>query len=310
MGVTASSMGPLYLWRNVIGSSRKGPPEIMSWDADERGRFIKSGNAHYYSDGVRTDVGGGRVYIFHNTVLQPPAVDGTLPIGVAMAIDTNASDGQAFNMVSRNNIFQIDDAANYAVSDRAVGTDSARNDFDYDLFNGRIKSPATYTNETHGVMGVPEYDVTLANTWFLTGDSPGRDEGTLLPGFNDGDYGSAPDMGAYEGGGGDPLEFGVDAYVEVDVLPELDAGVDGGSTLDGGTGSTLDGGTGVPGLDSGPGALADGGHRRDAGPRHMLTGSGCSVGRSQDSSSLLVFLLVGLAVMAQRSKSGVRSQRT
>jgi hypothetical protein len=182
-GITPSTAGPLYIWRNIVNASRKGP---FSADVDQNGKFIKAG-----------EHSGGRVYIYHNTLLQPSA-----PLhGVRSGITTDASGGGAHNIVSRNNILHV-------VATSIFDTMSFANDYDHDLYNGTIPRGA----EPHGVQGLPRYDSgSVADEYCLDPSSPGYDEGALLPTFNDDFAGSAPDMGACESGR-PKLEFGVQAY--------------------------------------------------------------------------------------------------
>ena len=44
IAITPVSLGPLYIWRNVVDATRKGPPAVTgSTDQDPRGRFLKAG---------------------------------------------------------------------------------------------------------------------------------------------------------------------------------------------------------------------------------------------------------------------------
>lgn len=202
IAIAATSVGPIYIWRNVAGRSRIAPPELTTTDEDPRGRFLKAGN----SDGFE----GGRVYVFHNTLLQPPPEGGmTLPLGVHGGIDTTASDGGAYNIIARNNIFHVFDADQESIIDDSPGVGIEVNDFDYDLYNGLLESPLT--QEASGFFGEPVYDPANApGEHFLDPSSLGFDAGEHLPNFNDDFQGDGPDVGAYEVGQ-DPLEFGVDA---------------------------------------------------------------------------------------------------
>ena len=87
------------------------------------------------------------------------------------------------------------------------------NDFDYDLYNGRI--PADH--ETHGIQGEPVYagdagfdPATNTGRFQLAPSSPGAGAGQPLPNFSDGYAGSAPDPGAHQRGA-PPMRFGVAA---------------------------------------------------------------------------------------------------
>jgi len=187
IGITPVTEGPLYIWRNVVHSARKGPFE----DPPENlhGQFLKAGGGS-----------SGKVYIYHNTLLQPAA-----PLrGVIVGISNSTTVAPATNMVSRNNILQVTDATQESIDDAAgVG-----NDYDFDLCNGQVPGWA----EIHGWSATPLYDPGgPANTFYLAPWSPGLDWGALLPNFNDDFVGLGPDVGAYERGL-PPLEFGVDAY--------------------------------------------------------------------------------------------------
>lgn len=55
VATASTSVGPCYVWRNVMGTSRVAP--------GEKGRgFLKTSDR----------LGGGRIHVFHNTILQPP----------------------------------------------------------------------------------------------------------------------------------------------------------------------------------------------------------------------------------------------
>ena len=50
----SSSIGPFYVWRNITGTIRESPGKTS-------GAFLKTSDK----------MGGGRIYVFHNTILQP-----------------------------------------------------------------------------------------------------------------------------------------------------------------------------------------------------------------------------------------------
>jgi hypothetical protein len=183
IGIAPSNGGPLYIWRNVIGAARKAPfPDKEA----HNGKFLKAGRSSR-----------GRVYVYHNTVLQPKQ-----PFhGARFAIKNEDGSGSATGIVSRNNIL---DAGTTSIYDHAA----ARNDYDYDLYTGKVPPQV----ERGGRRALPRYDPHNAQgEHFLDPSSPGCDAGVLLPNFNDGFTGSAPDVGAYERGW-PRLEFGVGAY--------------------------------------------------------------------------------------------------
>jgi hypothetical protein len=184
-------IGPLYVWRNVCGVIRIAPNEY-------EGAFLKTGD----------EMGGGRVFVFHNTILQPayPAEDGATTSGAA---DGFGGDPM-LNVTSRNNILH---ARSVAIRDR---TADPAGDYDYDLYTGELRAPDRH--ETHGIKGKPVYVDGYGLTggeglFWLSSASPGYDGGVRLPNFNDGYEGGAPDIGAHEAG--TPLmEFGVGASPE------------------------------------------------------------------------------------------------
>jgi hypothetical protein len=197
IAIASVSIGPIYIWRNVAGTSRYSP--FGTTDEDEHGPFLKAGSRNRYN--------GGRIFVFHNTLLQPPPPAG-LQKTLGCNIGLSSYGGDVLNMTSRNNVLHIVSERSASIGSR---TTSPTNDFDYDLYNGRIDGPEN--QETHGIQGAPIYNAgTAAGCFWLAPDSPGRDAGVRLPNFNDGFTGKAPDMGACETGTR-PMEFGVDAYV-------------------------------------------------------------------------------------------------
>ena len=199
IATAAAHVGPMYIWRNVTARCRYAPQGTS--DQDARGPFLKAGS--------NREFGGGRTYAFHNTFLQPPPEEGmTLPLGVRIGLSSYG--GPILNHVSRNNIFHVCRPDGASVAE--VEGESWGNDFDYDLYNGRIKAFGR-EHELHGVRGEPVYDPNNGPGEFaLAPNSPGRDAGIRLPNFNDDFTGKAPDIGAHEAGTA-PMEFGVSAYL-------------------------------------------------------------------------------------------------
>ena len=119
-------------------------------------------------------------------------------------------------MIVRNNILHVVDSDETSIQDDADGTSGRRNDFDHDLFNGRLYSPLP--QEIHGIRGAPLYDTGNGRLeFFLAASGPGVDAGVLLPNFNDDHAGTGPDIGAFERGR-PPLSFG--APVEPPLPPQ------------------------------------------------------------------------------------------
>lgn len=185
----STSIGPLYVWRNVTGIIRESPTKIS-------GAFLKTSDR----------LGGGRIYVFHNTILQPASTsDPNKILGAVVGLGWG---GPMTNVTSRNNILQV---TRQAIADR--GHDPL-GDYDNDLFSAQITAGGN--QEKHGLRGVPVYVPGYGlkdgrGIFALAATSPGFDAGVVLPNFNDAFAGSGPDIGAQEAGS-PPMEFGVEAY--------------------------------------------------------------------------------------------------
>jgi hypothetical protein len=210
IATAATFKGPLYIFRNVTGPSRRTHADPVG------GSMIKTGDR---------DFGGGRRLVFHNTALQP---------GGVQHIFNSATP----NCISRNNIF---DCTGRLVP--VAAADAIPSDFDRDLFTGMDRGDA---REQHGIVGArlrPAYVRAYALEFFpastvmqvkggkvpvafgdeerivtdpvLQQPNPVIDAGEVLPGFNDDYTGRAPDLGAFETGR-PPLQFGRRAYLRFD----------------------------------------------------------------------------------------------
>jgi len=185
----STSVGPLYVWRNVTGVIRESPTKVS-------GAFLKTSDR----------MGGGKIYVFHNTILQPTtASDPNKTLGAVVGLGWG---GPMTNVMSRNNILQV---KRQAIADRRH---DPLGDYDYDLFSAAVTSAPN--QEKHGRRGVPVFvpGSRIKNgrgMFALEPTSPGFDAGVVLPNFNDGFAGSGPDIGAQEAGS-PPMEFGVEAY--------------------------------------------------------------------------------------------------
>jgi hypothetical protein len=186
IGNAPASIGPLYIWRNVVTRSQSQP--------DSGGaNFLKMG----YADGEQWMT--GHMYIFHNTLFHS---DDWLPTG---GLGGNRI---VKHTVSRNNILEVRTPRGHSASGNERNID---NDFDYDLFNGRVPSD----QEAHGVRGQPVYapgagfdPAAMTGRFQLAPDSPGAGAGAFIPNFSDVEPGRAPDIGAHQRGAA-PLVYGV-----------------------------------------------------------------------------------------------------
>ena len=175
----STSIGPLYVWRNVSGVMREAPGV---WSSG----FLKTSDK----------TGGGRIFVFHNTILQPAR------LGLGWG-------GPMVNVTSRNNILNVTEDAIRKQAKDPLG------DYDYDLFTG--ESRILDEREKHGIRGEPIYVEGCGlkdgkGRFKLSPKSPGYDAGLRLPNLSDGYTGTAPDIGAHEAGTRD-MEFGADAYL-------------------------------------------------------------------------------------------------
>lgn len=188
IGNAATSIGPLYIWRNVVSLSQSQPGAGGA-------NFLKMGYAN--SEDWMT----GHIYIFHNTLFGPEEWLPTGGLGGNRIVK---------HTVSRNNILHVRRPRDYSASAAQQNID---NDFDYDLYNGRIPQG----QEAHGIHGMPIYapqsgydPATQTGRFYLAPDSPGASAGQPLPNFSDRYTGQALDIGAHQRGA-PPMKFGIQA---------------------------------------------------------------------------------------------------
>jgi hypothetical protein len=188
IGNAATSIGPLYIWRNVVARSQRVPN-------GGGGNFLKMG----FAGGEQWMT--GTQYIFHNTVFRG---DGWLPTGGLGGTRI------VKHTTSRNNILHVREPRNSSLSNHRA---NINNSYDYDLFNGQIPPGV----EEHGVRGEPKYAgnagfdrATHTGRFELAAESPGVAAGEWIPNFSEGSRGSRPDIGAHSRGA-PPMKFGVNA---------------------------------------------------------------------------------------------------
>ncbi len=253
MGNATTSVGPLYIWRNVSNQLGGIKDTTVNADMEDRGPFIKGGGNFAW--------GPGRAYYFHNTALQPPPQAGSNPpqtgspsqtsmpshtMGAGWGINksgnerddnTGAFSNNFFNFVSRNNIWQIHDTAANGSPDFASIMANAENgpiDINYDLYNGRLLNGSNQDTllppEPNGnkdangntvAVPVPKYDTKAAlgdsGNYFLDPTSPGYHAAAVIPNFNDRFKGTDGQPIAPDVGahqsGTPAMQFGVNAYM-------------------------------------------------------------------------------------------------
>lgn len=188
IGNAATSIGPLYIWRNIMVRSQARPEA-------GGGNFLKMGfaNGEQWMTGTQ--------YIFHNTVFRG---DGWLPTGGLGGTRI------VKHVTSRNNILHVREPRNASTSSNRANTN---NSYDYDLYNGQILAGS----EEHGIRGEPVYvagagfdPAKRTGVFQLAPDSPGVAAGEWIPNFSEGPKGRRPDIGAHQRGAA-PMTFGVGA---------------------------------------------------------------------------------------------------
>jgi hypothetical protein len=201
IAIATTQIGPIYIWRNVADRSAKegaGPS-----DEALRGPFLKAGSRDARFPG------GGRIYVFNNSVLQrPPAAGQRLGLGPGYGIPE--SGGPVLNLMSRNNILLVPSRQHHSVLHETSPADDGDTSFDYDLYNGLAIVKGVEPVEPHGIPGVPLFTGGAA-AFTLAANSPGVDKGERIPNFTDGFHGAGPDIGAQEQGH-PTMQFGVAAW--------------------------------------------------------------------------------------------------
>lgn len=219
ISLESNSVGPVYVWRNVT-NQLAGMKYAADPDAEGRMYLVRGGA------NSTTDLDGGRAYIFHNTLLQPPPLAGeSFPSGAGFGI---RRDGGAvfYNVVSQNNIWHIWRTDSFFKSidlPNMTAAQKAMNIADYDLYNGGLNPADLAPNgEQHGMVGTPVYASTFtlpsaANGWAgnfaLSSKSLGYRGAVDIPNFNDKRPPSFPaDVGAFQSGSV-PAEYGSTALL-------------------------------------------------------------------------------------------------
>ncbi len=201
---TACTVGPLYVFRNILLDSRwcAYPDDNSDAPAGAGTSFERINRGYFAKVGEAEHGGSGRQYWFHNTMLQrPPPPGRQLSLGAAHGMLSVGHTDMIRELVSLNNIWYVAHTQDNHFPERIVlraGTDSETNIFDYDLYNGDLRQlhPGA---EVHGWKSVPLFkDASREENAWLMLDSPGRDQGCVIPNFNDGFHGDGPDIGAVE----------------------------------------------------------------------------------------------------------------
>lgn len=201
VATASTSMGPLYIFRNVFGSSR------ISHQDPSGGTMIKTGGREVEIKGEKVSTLLGWRFIFHNTALQP---NGALDV---------FSGHELHNAVTRNNIFYS--RGRTYPEPRGGPPNDFKNDLTGGYLGGGFVSSMFLASEGLEWFLAPAMNRIRwgrveyhrgGKTFFITDPmepqpNPALDKGVRLPGFNDDFAGAAPDIGAFENGR-PPLRFG------------------------------------------------------------------------------------------------------
>jgi hypothetical protein len=209
VATSVAHLGPIYVFRNVVNRSRRNhltgdEPDDDGWD---RGDGFKA-----YGKGGTTTYGGGRQYIFNNTLLQQPGSTyvnesgtpdpQTYNLGTGHSIKGSNGDQQGIRQTwTRNNVFQSHRSGMWNVH---IGAGGTQNSFDYDLYNccltdGSVQLSPGPGLEQNGFLGAPTYKsghgwsggplltyeggTTGQGSFQLDTGSSGLNAGTPLPNF-------------------------------------------------------------------------------------------------------------------------------
>jgi len=166
---SSTSIGPIYVFRNISGALQYGPNR----DPFSTGYGFKAQAQVAY---------GGRVYIYHNTMLFKQLA-GVSDFGKSLQ-----------GVVTRNNILRST-RAGATVADLKNAPDT---DVDYDLIDGPLDT-ANPNHELNGLFAPARFDMSMPEKGRgLLLNAPGHDAALRIPNFNDNFLGGGPDMGAVE----------------------------------------------------------------------------------------------------------------
>ena len=179
LGNAPVAVGPLYVWRNIFGSSETFGVK-MGWAG---GIYLMT----------------GQMYFFNNTMLNTSG-------GLGAA----GYSRDVFHCVTRNNIFNVNSVFPNSISVRTTNYD---NDYNYDLYSAGVPTGS----ELSGTYGIPSYltsplftFATKTGDFRLSGTSLGLNAGIVIDNFCEVYQGAGVDMGAQEEGTS-PMVFGVNA---------------------------------------------------------------------------------------------------
>jgi hypothetical protein len=203
------SMGPCYIYRNILAESRQLHGDRLG------GTMFKIGDHEIEVDGKMVSTAQGKRFIFHNTALQPNG---------AFNVFTG---GKTINTITRNNILWC---AGSVYPDESSPT----NNFQSDWLVGRSGYPNAVFQPSHymefylapsmrrvkfGKTDIVRQDRKIRVSGMMSAlPNPGIDAGVPIPGFTNDYKGAGPDMGAFESGK-PPQRYGRFAQPEIPKAP-------------------------------------------------------------------------------------------
>ena len=187
----ATSVGPLYIWRNVCIIGYRNPN-------------IQKGAAFHKSGGYRGRWDNG-VFVFHNSAIMP---SGKKVAGSA----TRGIEGAMLYTMTANNILNVEKSIISEI--RKKKSNRLLND----LCSGKNYGMG-FVKTVTSIKGNPKFTAkfginrkTGKGVFYQTPASPGYNRGIKLPGFNSDVPDGKPDLGAHEADT-PPMEFGPKAFL-------------------------------------------------------------------------------------------------
>ena len=184
----STSVGPLYIFRNVYNRSRV---------LEQARRSTRTTASRSSSRAPMPSFGNGRRYVFHNTMLQATRSGAVNGLGGGARHRRHGQPASSSTTPSRSTTSTT--CGSRTSPYYQVGTD---NDFANDMYNG---STGTHGGQRHQRRRRATRRATAGRASRAASTSsrrarPGLDHGVRIANFNDGFTGAAPDVGAHEAG--------------------------------------------------------------------------------------------------------------
>lgn len=210
IAVAVNSLGPLYVFRNISGITRRDAKKRNS-DLWGRSVFLKTGGG----DSLEVK----RIYLFNNLTLQPPPVGGGRRYGSGVQKAWNDAgartiQGQPKEIVAFNNIFRRADGFENNSIGELKADEECNNIIDYNMFLGKLPASGNCQFQKNGIAlkrgEHPQWDIgngtnehefldrkALKGTFYLASGAPGQGDGKSIPNFLPG---AQVDMGPHQRG--------------------------------------------------------------------------------------------------------------